>query len=95
MSRESPGAQMVPSGVSIQNPQAVLWLEDAVAGARGCVLPGVVGGRDLHADRSDREMLADVVTVRREAFLFHQRSHVLRRVVLTGDPARSRQVGTL
>ena len=29
-------------------------------------------------------MLADVVTVRREAFLFHQRSHVLRRVVLAG-----------
>jgi hypothetical protein len=29
-------------------------------------------------------MVADVVTVRREALLFHQRSHVLRRVVLTG-----------
>jgi len=48
----------------------------------------VIGGRDLNADRSDRDMLADVVTVRREAFLFHQRSHILRRVILTGDPGK-------
>ena len=55
---------------------------------RGLVLPGVVGGRDLHAHRPDREMLADVVTVRRQALLFHQRSHVLRRVILTGHPGK-------
>jgi hypothetical protein len=36
-------------------------------------------------------MLADVVTVRREALLFHQRSHVPRRVILTGHP---RQITT-
>jgi len=57
-------------------------LEDAIARARALVLPGVVGGRDLHAEPSDRETVADVVTVRRQALLFHQRSHVLRRVVI-------------
>ena len=83
MSRESPGAQMVPSGVSIQKPQQSSgWKTRSLA--PGLVLPGVVGGRDLHAHRSDREMLADVVTVRRQALLFHQRSHVLRQVILTG-----------
>ena len=86
---------MMPSGVSIQKPQQSSGWKMRSLAPGDLVLPGVVGGRDLHAHRSDREMLADVVTVRRQAFLFHQRSHVLRRVVLTGDPARSRQVGSL
>ena len=94
MSRESPGAQMVPSGVEPEA-AAVLPLEDAVAGAGVLVLPGVIGGRDLHTHRSDRKMLADLVTVRRKAVLFHERSHVLRRVILAGyrSAARTTPVG--
>src|SRR4029453_9815086 len=65
---------------------AVLRLEDAIARARGLVLPRMVGGRDLHTHRPDRELLADVVTVRRQALFFHQRSHVLRRVYRTHHP---------
>ena len=68
--RESPGAQIVPSGVSIQNPQASSGLKMRVLAPGGCVLPGVVGGRNVHAHRSDGEALADVVTVRPEPSCF-------------------------
>jgi hypothetical protein len=63
---------MVPSGVSIQNPQQSSgWTMRSLA-------PGVsfatrvVGRRDLHPHRSNREMLADVMTERRQGLLLHQ-----------------------
>ena len=56
MSRQSPGAQIVPSGVSIQNPQQSSGSKMRSLAPGGSVLPGVVGGCDLYVQRSDGEM---------------------------------------
>jgi hypothetical protein len=58
MSRESPGAQMVPSGVAIQNPQA------SCGSKMRSLAPGDAFCQAWSA-RSYREAVADVVTVRR------------------------------
>src|SRR5215203_242293 len=84
---DEPGVAGRPDGaVRGLNPEtaAVLRLEDPVTGTRGLVLPRMVGRSDLYPRRPDLEVLADVVTVGRQALLVHQRCHVLRRVVLTG-----------
>ena len=61
MSRESPGAQTVPSGVSIQNPQQSSGWKMRSAAPGDVVLPGVVGRGHLDLNLVDGEPVADVV----------------------------------
>ena len=79
---------MVPFGVSIQNPQ------QSSGSKMRSLAPGDVFCQAWSAGVASTRsgpMLTDVVTVRRETFLLHQRRHVLRRVVLAGH---SRQITT-
>jgi hypothetical protein len=55
----------------------------------------MVGGRDLHTHRSDRETLADVVAVRRQALLFINEATHCVEWYSPVTRARSSQVGTL
>lgn len=67
MSRESPGAQSVPSGVVIQKPQQSSgWkMRSAAPGTSFC--QEWVGGGHLDLDLADGEAVADVVAGRGKA----------------------------